>query len=58
MARAKKDGRSVSFYLDRETIEQVEDYAKEHGQTLTMSVERLLKKALDEEHLDKKTDHN
>lgn len=49
MARAKKDGRSVNFYLDRNIMDRVEDYAEENGQTLTKAVERLLEKALDED---------
>ena len=52
MARAKKDGRSVNFYLDRTIMDRVEDYAEENGQTLTKAVERLLEKALDEDKQD------
>lgn len=48
MARQKKDGRSVNFYLDRTIMEKVEIYADENGHTLTKAVERLLEKALDE----------
>ena len=48
MARQKKDGRSVNFYLDRTIMERVEIYANENGHTLTKAVERLLEKALDE----------
>ena len=48
MARQKKDGRSVNFYLDRTIMEKVEVYAVENGHTLTKAVERLLEKALDE----------
>lgn len=47
MARQKKDGRSVNFYLDRTIMEKVETYADENGHTLTKAVERLLEKALD-----------
>ena len=52
MARAKKDGRSVNFYLDRTIMDRVEDYAEENGQTLTKAVERLLEKALEDEKKD------
>lgn len=52
MARAKKDGRSVNFYLDRNIMDRVEDYAEENGQTLTKAVERLLEKALEDEKKD------
>jgi DNA-directed RNA polymerase subunit L len=48
MARQKKDGRSVNFYLDRNIMEKVEVYADENGHTLTKAVERLLEKALGE----------
>ena len=47
MARQKKDGRSVNFYLDRTIMEKVEKHAEENGQTLTKAVEILLEKALD-----------
>ena len=46
MARQKKDGRSVNFYIDRTIMERVEKYAEENGQTLTKAVERLLEQAL------------
>ena len=52
MARAKKDGRSVNFYIDRNIMDRVEDYAEENGQTLTKAVERLLEKALEDEKKD------
>lgn len=48
MARQKKDGRSVSFYIDRVIMERVEKYAEENGQTLTKAVERLIEQALDD----------
>ena len=54
MARQKKDGRSVNFYLDRNIMEKVEVYADENGHPLTKAVERLLEKAL-EEKCDEKT---
>ena len=49
MARQKKDGRNVNFYLDRTIMEKVEKHAEENGKTLTKAVERLLEKALDDE---------
>lgn len=60
MARQKKDGRSVSFYLDRALMEKVEEHAKENGQTLTMAVERLVQKGLEDtekETVSEKTQH-
>ena len=53
MARQKKDGRSVSFYINREVMEKVEAYASERGQTLTMAVERLLEQALEDKSEEK-----
>lgn len=50
MARQKKDGRSVNFYLDRTIMEKVESYADENGHTLTKAVERLLTQALEEKN--------
>ena len=54
MARQKKDGRSVNFYIDRQIIEKVEEYAENHGQTLTKAVERLLAQALEDNNADGK----
>lgn len=48
MARQKKDGEKVSLYLDKKTVKRLRVYADEKGQTLTMAMERLLAKALDE----------
>ena len=48
MARAKKDGKNICYYIDRELVEKLQDYAKERGQTTTMALERILKKFFDE----------
>ena len=48
MARQKKDGRNVNFYIDRAIMEKVERHAEENGQTLTKAVERLLEQALED----------
>ena len=53
MARQKKDGRSVNFYIDRTIMEKVEKHAEENGQTLTKAVERLLEQALDDKSEEK-----
>lgn len=47
MSRTKKDGKSVSFYMDRETVERLQAYAKKKGQTVTTAAERLINKAID-----------
>ncbi len=49
MPRQKKDGKNISFYMDRVLVERIHALAEERGQTLTVAVERLLKKALDDE---------
>jgi len=48
MARAKKDGRFVNFYLDRELCEKLTAYAEEKGQTVTTALERILKTYFEE----------
>ena len=42
MARAKKDGKKICYYVDRELVEKLEEYAKSLGQTNTMALERIL----------------
>ena len=49
MPREKKDGRYINYYLARDIYEQVAQYAKENGHTMTCAVERLLKKGLEAE---------
>ena len=49
MARAKKDGEKISFYVDRLVMEDLRAYAEEKGQTVTMPMERILRSYLDEE---------
>lgn len=53
MARQKKDGTNVSFYIDREIMERIRKYADVHGQTLTKAVERLVVEALDNHNEEK-----
>ncbi len=53
MARAKKDGEKISFYLDRQVMEDLRAYAEEKGQTVTMAMERILRTHLDEEKMNK-----
>ena len=42
MARPRKDGIKVTFYLDREIHDQLVEYADKMGQTKTMAIERIL----------------
>ena len=47
MARAKKDGRYVNYYIEREVYEKLETYCEEVGQTKTVAIERILTRYLD-----------
>lgn len=49
MAREKKDGKKVSFYFDAELYEQLKAYAEEKGQPVTTALERIVRKALEDE---------
>lgn len=51
MPREKKDGRYINYYLARDIYEQVAQYAKENGHTMTCAIERLLKKGLEAENV-------
>jgi hypothetical protein len=42
MARPRKDGTYINYYIDRELVEKHRDYAEEKGQTMTMALERIL----------------
>ena len=48
MARPKKDGVHINYYIDREVKEKLDKYCEEVGQTNTLAVERILNKFLDE----------
>ena len=54
MARPKKDGVYINYYIERSIKERLDEYCDEVGQTNTMAIERILKKFLDE-HDKKKT---
>ena len=47
MARPKKDGRHINYYIDRLIYERLEEYANEKGQTMTTALERILKQFFD-----------
>ena len=49
MAREKKDGRHINYYIDRKIYDKLDAYAKEKGQTVTMALERILEKFFMEE---------
>ena len=48
MPRAKKDGTHISFYLRTDVVERLRAYANVNGQTMTIAMERLLTKALND----------
>ena len=54
MARPKKDGRHINYYIDRLIYERLEEYANEKGQTMTMALERILKQFFDKNDEEKK----
>ncbi len=43
MARAKKDGKYVNYYVEAAIVERLEQYCEETGLTKTMALERILK---------------
>lgn len=49
MARPKKDGKHINYYIERLIYERLQAYAEDKGQTMTTAIERLLTKALDDE---------
>lgn len=42
MARPRKDGVYINYYIDRELVERLRGYADNKGQTMTMTLERIL----------------
>lgn len=46
MARKKKDGRFINYYLDRQIYERLERYAEDKGQPVTAALEWILDEAL------------
>lgn len=49
MARPKKDGAYINYYIDRELVEKLRNYADDKGQTMTMALERILIDFFDKE---------
>lgn len=48
MARAKKDGVYINYYIKRNIKELLDKYCEEVGQTNTMAIERILGQYLNE----------
>ena len=42
MARAKKDGININYYIRRDVKEKLDNYCEQVGQTNTMAIERIL----------------
>ena len=51
MARVRKDGKYINYYIDRILYERLKSYADDKGQTVTTALERILKQYFD--NLDK-----
>lgn len=51
MARIRKDGKYINYYIDRTLYERLKSYADDKGQTVTTALERILKQYFD--NLDK-----
>ena len=52
MPREKKDGKYISFYMDRTLCEKLQAYAVKQGQTQTMAIERILQGFFDVQEKD------
>ena len=48
MARAKKDGKRINFFMKAKVVELLDKYCDEVGQTKTEATERILKLYLEQ----------
>lgn len=48
MARAKKDGRYINYYIEKEVVDKLDQYCDETGLTKTVAIERILGKYFEE----------
>lgn len=48
MGRPRKDGQRFNMIMDRNLYNRLSFYADEKGQTMTLAIERLLKRSLDD----------
>lgn len=53
MARPKKDGVFINYYINRSIKEKLDEYCDEVGQTNTMALERILKDFFDRQDKEK-----
>ena len=54
MARAKKDGISINYFINRKLKEKLDAYCEEVGQTRTIVIERALERTFREHEENKK----
>ena len=47
MARAKKDGIRINYYIEKDVKEMLDEYCEDMGQTNTLAIERILRKHLE-----------
>ena len=47
MARSKKDGRYVNFYMSSDVFEMLEKFSEDSGLTKTMIMERAVRQYID-----------
>ena len=55
MAKPKKDGISVNYFIRRDVKEKLDVYCEDMGQTATMAIERILDDFLTK-YLDEKSE--
>lgn len=55
MARQKKDGVNINYFIRRDVKEKQDAYCDEVGQTATMAIERILTISLPDIWIAKKT---
>ena len=58
MARKKKNGVFINYYIDRNVKEMLDEYCEEVGQTNTMAIERILKIYLENYKAKKESQNN
>lgn len=47
MARTKKDGRHINYYIERSIYDRLKKYADSKGQIMTTAIERIITEYLD-----------
>ena len=57
MARQKKDGVNINYFIRRDVKEKLDAYCEDVGQTATMAIERILNDFLTKYMDSKKNNH-